>query len=114
MPHLLLEYSQRLADDSQIELLLGQLHQSVCATGLFVESHIKLRAYPCQHYLVGGDNAPFIHLQARIKPGRSSENKKLLSETLLAGIRAQPWAAGVITVEIVEMDADSYAKALLV
>lgn len=113
MPHLILEFSQSLTEPSQIKPLLSALHSAVCGTGLFVESHIKLRAYPCEYALVGGDESPFIHLQARIKPGRCIEDKRRLSEALLAVLGAQDWAAGVLTVEVVDMEAESYAKRLI-
>ena len=113
MPHLLLEYSAPLVDDPQIQQTLAQLHMAVCRCELFIESHIKLRAYPSDHYLVGGESQPFIHLQARIKPGRSDVQKSQLSEALLESLSAQPWVKGVITVEVVEMDNKSYAKRLI-
>ena len=113
MPHLILEYPATQLSHSQLKLLLSQLHQAVCSTQLFIESHIKLRAYPCEHYLVAGEESPFFHLQARIKPGRSDADKKRLSEALLTVLRSPPQAAGVITVEVVDMDANSYAKAIL-
>ena len=110
MPHLILEYSQSLVNEEQLDALLDQLHQAVCATQLFTESHIKLRAYAACHYRIGGEQRPFIHTQLRIKPGRNSEQKQHLTAAILSTIQSQPWASGVITVEVVDMDADSYAK----
>ncbi len=111
MPHLIIEYAHSLATDEQVPLLLDAVHDAALATGLFPESHIKTRAIPVQFYRTGTGSDPFIHAQLRIKAGRSEAQKKELSGVVLAAIKTQSWAAKVITVEVVDMDSASYAKA---
>ncbi len=111
MPHVIIEYSVGLMASSQVDGLLAELHRSIVETQLFTESHIKLRAYAANHSLVGGESKSFIHVQLRIKPGRRQEQKQLLSSTVLQTLQQQPWADGVMTVEVVDMDGQSYAKA---
>jgi 5-carboxymethyl-2-hydroxymuconate isomerase len=52
-------------------------------------------------------------VQCRLHAGRSEAQKRQLSEAVLAAVRGQGWVAKVITVEVVEMDRDSYAKYVL-
>ena len=110
MPHIIVEYAEQLANDEQIAGLLQSVHQSVTESGLFEASHIKTRAYPFRLYTHAGGNDPYIHIQARIKSGRNADNKKHLAEAILAGLSTLNIPASVMTVEIIDMDRDSYAK----
>lgn len=53
---------------------------------------------------------PYIHIQARIKSGRDADNKKRFGEVILAGFETLDIQASVITVEVIDMDRDSYGK----
>lgn len=111
MPHLIIEYPAGLADAGQVEAMLTALHGAAAGTGLFDEGHIRVRGWPLAHYLVGGERKSFIHVQCRIHAGRTATQRRVLSDAVLAALRAQSLAVSVITVEVVEMDGDSYAKA---
>lgn len=110
MPHIIVEYAEQLADDAQIKDILQAVHQSIAASGLFDESHIKTRAYPFRNYTNAGGGESYIHIQARIKSGRDADNKVRLSEEILAGLRPLNIAASVVTVEVIDMDRNSYGK----
>ena len=110
MPHIIVEYAEQLASDVQIESILQGLHRSIADSGLFDESHIKTRAYPFRDFTNAGSTDPYIHIQARIKSGRDAENKMRLSEEILAGLRPLNIPASVVTVEIIDMDRNSYGK----
>lgn len=110
MPHLLIEYPQERITPEQMAPLLDVVHAAAMDTGLFDESHIRIRAIPFTHYLAAGHKDPYIHVQCRIHVGRTDEQKRLLSEAVLAAMREQGLAVKVITVEVVEMDKPSYAK----
>lgn len=113
MPHLILEYPQDCVTEEQIESLLDTVHRAALQSGLFDESHIRLRAIPLKHYRSGGKHKPFIHMQCRIHAGRTDDQKRLLSEAVLAAIRDHDLPVAVVTVEVVEMDRTSYAKYVL-
>ncbi len=110
MPHLIIEFSQDMAEAEQVEAMLDAVHQAAAGTGLFEVSHIRVRAVPVAYYRVGGAREPFVHVQCRIHPGRSEAQKRQLSEAVLAAIREQGEPAKVITVEVVEMERLTYAK----
>lgn len=110
MPHLIIHYAQDLARDEQVHQMLDSIHAAAFSTGLFDETHIRVRAFPVAFYRVGGGRGPFIHAQLRILPGRSEPQKETLSAAVLAAIRGEGWGAKVITVEVVDMDGNSYAK----
>ena len=110
MPHLIIEFARDLAEDDQVSDLLDTVHKAAKDTGLFIESHIKIRAVPVQFYRTGVTRDPFIHAQLRIKSGRSAQQKKALSEAILESILSLAWPARVITIEVVDMDSASYSK----
>ena len=110
MPHIIVEYAENIADDIQIESLLMIIHQSIAESGLFKANQIKSRAYPFKEFTNAGGNDPYIHIQARIKSGRDSDNKKQLGEVVLAGLSSLNIPASVITIEVIDMDRDSYSK----
>jgi len=110
MPHIIIEYPQQSVSEDLLPAILQAVHEAVVTSGLFDASHIKTRAYPMQFYTNAGSDQPYIHTMARIKSGRNSEQKKQLSEVILAAIGEQKLAVSVATVEIIDMDRDSYSK----
>jgi len=110
MPHIIVEYAEQLADDTQVAAILQTVHNAIAESGLFEVSHIKTRAYPFRTFTHAGGSNPYIHIQTRIKSGRDADNKKRLSEVILAGLSTLNIPASVITVEIIDMDRDSYGK----
>ena len=111
MPHIIVEFSAGQTNDDPVESMLDALHRSVAETGLFDEGHIRVRAIPVSFYRTAGKREHFIHAQCRIHDGRDVTQKRSLSEAVLATLKEQGWAATVITVEVVELDRASYAKA---
>lgn len=110
MPHIILEYAEQLMDDSKVDAVLQAVHAAVADSGLFDVSHIKTRAYPFRAYTNAGGSDPYVHIQARIKSGRDTDNKRRLGEVILAGLKPLGIPATVMTVEIIDMDRDSYGK----
>lgn len=110
MPHIIVHHPVGLPGNARLETLLDQLHRTVVGTGLFDESHIKLRTLPFVHFRNGGQQGPYLHIELRIKPGRSKQQKTQLSQIVLQTVREEELQVDTITVEVVEMDADSYAK----
>jgi len=112
VPHIILEYAEQLADDAEVDAMLQAVHRSIADSGLFKENQIKTRAYPFRGFTNAGGSNPYIHIQARIKLGRDDDNKKRLGEAILAGLSTLNIPASVITVEIIDMDRDSYCKSI--
>ena len=110
MPHIIVEYSEKLLEDTEVNSMLQRIHRSIADSGLFKENQIKTRAYPFKEFTNAGESNPYIHIQARIKIGRDADNKKRLGEVILAGFETLNIQASVITVEVIDMDRDSYGK----
>jgi 5-carboxymethyl-2-hydroxymuconate isomerase len=111
MPHILVEYSSNLAPQVEVAGLIGALHGAVVESGLFEPAAVRTRALPRDLYLVA-DGAPdnvFLHITARIRAGRSIENRRSLGESLLeaakTAISALPPSTPIaLSVEVHEID----------
>lgn len=116
MPHIILEYSLA-ADDAGLDAtaartLVDAAFNAVLETAVFTPANIKVRLHPVQFYRLGLANAGFIHVMCRIHRGKNLAQKHLLSESLLQALSKIEAQKRVITVEVVEMDRESYAKGL--
>lgn len=110
MPHIIVEYAEESMRDQDISQLLNTIHRSVAGSGLFELSHVRTRAYPFTEFTNGEGHKPYLHVQARIKSGRGEDDKKRLSSSILSGIVELDLPVAVATVEIIDMDRDSYSK----
>jgi 5-carboxymethyl-2-hydroxymuconate isomerase len=111
MPHIIVEYSDNLEPKLSIRKLIDDIHGVVVEAGLFDLSAIRTRAMPRSIYRIA-DGMPenaFIHIIARIRQGRSVEDRKRLGRMILDVARQSvaavpsPPPTG-FTVEVCEME----------
>ena len=75
MPHIIIEHSANLADPADIDALVAEVHQAALDDGLPALAGLRTRAAPRDHYRIADGNPAygFVHLTARIGPGREPE-----------------------------------------
>lgn len=118
MPHLTLEYTRNLNNFDPAHTLAA-LNQAMFDSGLFGEADIKSRAIGLDIFKVGLGAAPraFAHVRIALLSGRSSEERRKLAEAALAALTAtvdgQDGAEIQLSVETVDLDRPTYAKAVL-
>ena len=117
MPHLTIEYSNNLATVITPALLRIANH-ALLETGQFEETDIKSRALPFDCFAIGTSDTPrgFVAARLAILSGRSADTKREIAQALLAALEAaiKPGTLALqVSVEIVDIDRDSYAKAKL-
>ena len=110
MPHIIVEYPEQLVNDTQVGAMLQTIHRAIAESGLFRADQIRTRAYSFKNFTNAGASEPYMHIQARIKSGRDLDNKKQLGEVILKALGALNIPASVITVEIIDMERESYGK----
>jgi len=108
LPHCIIEYSKNL--ESRAAVLMRGVYDASVKSGFFSEKGIKVRAIPYDHALVGGVESVFVHVTARIFAGRSTEQKAQLSELIMSEIQQVGVESCSLTVEVVDIDNQSYAK----
>ncbi|PIB49904.1 5-carboxymethyl-2-hydroxymuconate Delta-isomerase [Pseudomonas sp. 2822-17] len=119
MPHLHLEYTANLTDLAVDKTLL-RLNNVLMASGQFgSELDIKSRAVKLESFQVGTSLNPrgFIAVKLSLLSGRSPQVKQQLSQSLLAALQdLGDWPAALqvqLSVQLVDMDRDSYSKAAI-
>lgn len=118
MPHLTLEYTRNL-DHFDPARTLAAINQAAFASGLFGESDIKSRALALDSFQIGVSAAPraFAHVRIALLAGRSNAERKELADAVLSALIASldvaPGTEIQLSVETVDLDRPSYAKAVL-
>ena len=114
MPHLVIEYSHDGHQDRfDAETLMRALHNPAAETGVMTAEDIKIRAIPYEHYLVAGRRQGFCHVSVHLLAGRTGEQKLRLSSALRATMSDLLPHTESVSVDIVDMDPESYKKRLL-
>ena len=113
MPHIIAEYSANLEDRLDVQALIDDLHQAAVESQIADLVGIRSRAVRREHFRVADGNPAngFVHIVARLRRGRTTEQRKALGQALLAA--ADRRLAAVypahpigLTVEIHEIDPD--------
>lgn len=114
MPHLIIEYSHDgHGDRFDAPTLMRALHNAAADTGVMKAEDIKVRALPYLDYLVGGQRQGFCHVSVHLLAGRTAEQKLRLSTALRATMSDLLPDTHSLSVDIVDMDPESYKKRLL-
>ena len=117
MPHCILETSDNLIEIINKKELLLQINKCIEETGLFNINDIKSRYVVHTNYVIGdGDvNRAFVTLNVAILSGRNQETKNMISNKCLEILRpifreSMKKLKFSLTVQITEIDKESYAK----
>lgn len=112
MPHCIIEYAKPLEAQLNPITLVKAVYEGAYNSELFEGPDIKTRAIAYDEYLTGADKTAFIHVVVKILKGRTDEQKLKLSSEIIKKLTALALSEISITVEIVDMEKDSYAKHL--
>ncbi len=110
MPHIIVEYSQGLKSAFSIASMLKDLHNSIDGMHGVTLDRIKTRAHAAEDFLVGEDDqfAGFVHIDLRLMPGRTDEQRRELSEALLKAAKPHLVKRVALTIETSELHGPSY------
>lgn len=108
MPHCIIEHSIEVNGDELIPLV----HQGAAASELFElnGSDIKVRSIPYSNYKTGNTDLYFVHVTLRILSGRSLDEKSNLSQLILNQLEQAISQKCSISIEVVDIDRETYAK----
>jgi 5-carboxymethyl-2-hydroxymuconate isomerase len=113
MPHIIAEYSANLENRLNVQALVDDLHQAAIDSQVAELVGIRSRAVKRDHFRVADGNAAngFVHIVARLRRGRTTEQRKALGQALLAAADKRladvyPWHPVGLTVEVHEIDPD--------
>jgi 5-carboxymethyl-2-hydroxymuconate isomerase len=86
VPHIIVEYSENIAQSVTVSALLQAVHAAALATGLAPLDALRTRGEERADYVIADghpDNA-FVAIVARLGPGRTPEEKQGLLNALVA------------------------------
>ena len=112
MPHCIIEYTRDLESKVDIKNLIDVAFEAIEGTGLFDKTAIKGRAIAFDIYKSGQDRDDYIHVKMRILSGRTPDQKKQLSALVLNALKPHIGDTKSLTVEIIDMDIESYGKSI--
>ncbi|WP_424982736.1 5-carboxymethyl-2-hydroxymuconate Delta-isomerase [Maritalea sp. S77] len=111
MPHIIVEHSQNLAGDQDIESLCQEIFDMMAAHPTFPNpSAIKVRALGYNHRVQALENDHFVHATIKLLPGRDDETKKQLSQNLLDLLMERLGNASSFSVDVEDLSS-AYVKA---
>lgn len=110
MPHCIIEYSQGLQNTLKPSQLISAVYNGTFTSGLFEGDDIKTRVMCFDDYQSGSVKANFVHVVAKILSGRSLVQRNNLSHSILAELKMLNCCATSLTVEVIEIERESYAK----
>jgi len=108
MPHCIIEYSSDLEMGAQ--QLIDAVMQGALDSALFNVDDIKLRTISYENYQIATGKKKFIHVAMKILSGRSDEQKRNLSQAVLARLDKLDLTCLSLTVEVLDIDREVYAK----
>ncbi|TKE88134.1 5-carboxymethyl-2-hydroxymuconate isomerase [Vibrio sp. F12] len=111
MPHCIIEHSSTInAEQLNNKVFLGALNSELFEA---YGRDIKVRSIAYESYQTGTEKEDFIHVTVRILSGRSDTDKAMLSETVMTQLLSLSLSRSSITVEVVDMDRNSYRKVVV-
>ncbi len=113
MPHCIVEYAKILEQKVSVSELIQRVHQGAVNSQLFQEQDIKTRALAFEHFQTGTSSKAFVHVSMKILSGRSQEQKKQATLSVLKELQKLPFESISLTVELRDMDRETYSKSVL-
>ncbi len=113
MPHIIIEHSLNSFKAQNTANLLKEIHHVVETSNLFNRDNIKIRLHKVDDFLLDCEYQHFIHVQCRVHIGRTQNQQQELTTRLVDSLAKFARPQTVITCEIVEMNRDSYRKAII-
>ena len=113
MPHCIIEYSEKLTEQVEVEQFLSVVFKGALRSKLFDKSDIKARAVSYVAHKTGADNQDFIHVTVKILAGRTAEQRAHLSTCVLQQLNNLDLSSVSLSVEICDIDTESYRKVMI-
>lgn len=109
MPHIVVEYSDPPVFN--VPDLLRELHETLAREESVDLKRIKTRAVPLKDFIVGdkGSQGAMVHITLKLMP-RLPEVAKRMAQALHEIVRGKAGADCAVTVEVVELNPDTYCS----
>jgi 5-carboxymethyl-2-hydroxymuconate isomerase len=114
MPHLILDLSPGVLKLRSPEELIREVHDTAEASGLFAKGDIKVRIRSYEHYTAGGTQNDFLHVFGHIMQGRTVEQRKALSVSIIKRLKELLPDVPVISMNVIEFEKATYTNRTMI
>jgi 5-carboxymethyl-2-hydroxymuconate isomerase len=114
MPHFPLDLSPHVLALCSPDDLIRAVHDTVEASGLFPQGDIKVRTRTYEHFTVGGTPNDFLHMFGYIMQGRTIEQRKALSMSIVKRLKEMLPDVPVISMNVMEFENATYTNRSMV
>ncbi|WP_299627976.1 5-carboxymethyl-2-hydroxymuconate Delta-isomerase [uncultured Tenacibaculum sp.] len=114
MPHFVIDCSEHIIKLKSPQEIIQQVYDTADASGLFAKGDIKVRINSFQYYTVGNTSDDFIHVFGNIMEGRTSDQKKKLSESIVSTLKSMFPDVPIISINIRDFEKATYCNKTMV
>lgn len=117
MPHFIIDCSESILSLADSNELMRSVYAAAESSGLFAPSGvggIKVRLHPYRHFTNVDGQEHFVHVFANIMEGRTTEQKKSLSEKVVRALKALLPAVEIISMNVQDFEKATYCNATMV
>ena len=113
MPHVTIEYTERLDGSHDMQALCEAVFQTLSTHDAIPHPEsLKIRALPCAFSRIGTEPATFAHAILALLPGRDAPTKSDLAQAILGVMQDQLSDVGSLSVDVIDLSS-AYAKRML-
>ncbi|MEM6361744.1 MAG: 5-carboxymethyl-2-hydroxymuconate Delta-isomerase [Bacteroidota bacterium] len=114
MPHFVIDCSENILSLRSPEDLIQQVYDTADSINLFDAGDVKVRINPFKFYTVGNSKNDFIHIFANIMEGRTTEQKRNLSNKIITQLKQMFPDVPVISMNIRDFEKSTYCNKSMV
>lgn len=114
MPHFIIECSENICQIKSPAEIIQTVHDTAEASNLFDHGDIKVRLTPYTHYNNGNSKKDFIHIFGNMMEGRTTEQKKNLSDAIISKLKMMFPDIPILSMNIRDFERATYSNKSMV
>lgn len=114
MPHFVIDCSDNILKIKTPNEIIQKVYDTAESTELFDKGDIKVRINPFEYYNIGNTKDDFIHIFANIMEGRTTLQKKNLSDKIITELKLLFPNVPIISINIRDFEKATYCNKSMV
>lgn len=114
MPHFVIDCSENILKLKSPKEIIQKVYDTAESTELFDKGDIKVRINPFEYYTIGNTSHDFIHIFGNMMEGRTTSQKKSLSNKIIRQLKLMFPEVPVISINIRDFEKATYCNKSMV
>jgi 5-carboxymethyl-2-hydroxymuconate isomerase len=110
MPHFVIDCSENIINLKSPQEIIQKVYNTAEASNLFEKGDIKVRINPFKYYTIGNTQNDFIHIFANIMEGRTAEQKKTMSDSIIKELKTMFPDVPIISINVRDFEKATYCN----